>query len=372
MTPLHLSQSASLQSIGQIRFRFDLPLCLTTLALCVLGLAVQYSAGGEDAGQLARQAVRIVIAAAVMFALAAVPIDTLRRYSPSIYLIGIGLLVLVLAFGFAGRGAQRWLDLGVFRFQPSELLKLALPMMIAWLLTSTTFARNRELAFLICGVIALVPGYLVYLQPDLGTALLIMAVGAFAIFLGGLAWRWVGILSLSVIALIPLIWPLLADYQRNRILTLFDPWKDPLGQGYHTIQSMIAIGSGGLAGKGWLQGSQSQLDFLPERSTDFVFSVFAEEFGFVGGAALILIYSILIIRCLMITYQCESDFARIVAGSVAIMIFFQFFVNVGMVSGFLPVVGLPLPIISFGGTSMVTVLAGLGLVIGAKYAKRAV
>ncbi len=320
--------------------------------------------------QLIRQAIRIGVAVAVMLSLASISSETLRRYSPSIYFIGLGLLVLVLAIGFVGRGAQRWLDLGLFRFQPSELLKLALPMMVAWVLTHTLSNSNRGLAFLICGAVVLIPGYLVSLQPDLGTALLIVAVGGFAIFLGGLAWRWVGILSLILVALIPLGWPLLQDYQKNRVLTLFNPWNDPLGLGYHSIQSMIAIGSGGLSGKGWLEGSQSQLEFLPERSTDFVFSVFAEEFGFMGSVSLVLIYSLLIMRCLMIAYRCTYDFARIVAGSIAIMIFFQLFVNVGMVSGILPVVGLPLPMISYGGTSMVTVLAGLGLVMGAKHARR--
>lgn len=368
---MHLSQTVNMGRLSGVFVRIDLPLCLITLLLCLVGLAVQFSAEGEDLDQLVRQAVRFGIAVIVMLVLAAIPTETLRRYSPSIYFLGLALLILVLVTGFVGRGAQRWLDLGIFRFQPSELLKLALPMMVAWVLTHRLSGTNRGIAFLICGAVVLIPGYLVYLQPDLGTAILIMAVGGFAVFLGGLAWRWVGILSALLIAIIPLSWPLLQDYQKNRVLTLFDPWNDPLGSGYHSIQSMIAIGSGGLSGKGWLQGSQSQLDFLPERSTDFVFSVFAEEFGFMGSVLLILIYSLLIIRCLTISFQCDYDFARIVAGSIAIMIFFQLFVNVGMVSGILPVVGLPLPIISYGGTSMVTVLAGLGLVMGAKHARRA-
>ena len=363
--------NASNNKLSGFVLRADLPLCLITLLLCLLGLAVQFSAEGEDLDQLVRQAVRIGVAVAVMLMLAAVPTELIRRHSLSIYVVGLALLVLVLAIGIVGRGAQRWLDLGFFRFQPSELLKLALPMMVAWVLTHPLLGSKRGAAFLVCGAVVLIPGYLVALQPDLGTALLMMSVGAFAIFLGGLAWRWVGILSLLLIAIIPLSWPLLQDYQKSRVLTLFNPWNDPLGSGYHSIQSMIAIGSGGFAGKGWLQGSQSQLDFLPERSTDFVFSVFAEEFGFMGSVLLILIYSLLVIRCLMIAYRCDYDFARIVAGSIAIMIFFQLFVNVGMVSGILPVVGLPLPIISYGGTSMVTILAGLGLVMGAKHARRA-
>lgn len=370
MTHLQLSQSNSLQTIVSAAARVDFPLLLATLALCALGLAIQFSAGGENVDQLARQAIRVGVAAAVMLALATISAETVRRYTPQVFFIGLALLILVLAFGVVGRGAQRWLDLGLFRFQPSELIKLALPMMVAWLLTHSFMRTNRRLSFLACGVIVLVPGYLVFLQPDLGTALLVVAVGAFAIFLGGLSWRSIGVLAVLFLALIPLAWPLLQDYQKDRIITLFNPWNDPLGQGYHSIQSMVAIGSGGFSGKGWLQGSQSQLDFLPERSTDFVFSVFAEEFGFFGSAFLIMIYSFLIIRCLIIAYRCDYDFARIVAGCIAIMIFFQVFVNIGMVSGILPVVGLPLPIISYGGTSLVTVLAGIGLVMGAKHAKR--
>ena len=369
---MQLSLTTSIRRLNGFPVRLDIPLFLLTLLLCLLGLAVQFSAGGEDLDQLIRQAVRIAIAVAFMLALSTVPIEVLRRFSPPIYLAAVGLVILVLAIGFTGRGAQRWLDLGVFRFQPSELLKLAIPMMIAYVLTTAFFKNYRHIAFLISGVLVLVPAFLVYLQPDLGTALLIIAVGASAIFFGGLSWRWVGISSFSLLALIPIVWPFLQDYQKTRVLTLFDPWSDPLGQGYHSIQSMIAIGSGGISGKGWLQGSQSQLDFLPERNTDFVFSVFAEEFGFVGGLILILIYSLLIARCLMIAYRCDYDFARIVVCSVAIMTFVHLFVNVGMVAGILPVVGLPLPLISYGGTSMVTVLAGLGLVMGAQYAKRTV
>ena len=367
---MHSLQATNAQRLISFGSRIDFPLFFVTVLLCLVGLAVQFSAEGENIDQMFRQALRITIAILVMVGLATIPMATLRRYSPHLYIVGLLLLALVLGIGFEGRGAQRWLDLGVFRFQPSELMKIALPIMVAWMLTHTMSATNRNMSFVLSGAIVLIPGYLVYLQPDLGTALLIVAVGGFAIFLGGLSWRWVGLIGIICIAVVPLSWPLLQDYQKNRILTLFNPWNDPLGHGYHSIQSMIAIGSGGLAGKGWLQGSQSQLDFLPERSTDFVFSVFAEEFGFTGSVVLILIYSFLIIRCLLIAHQCEYNFARIVAGSIAIMIFFQLFVNVGMVSGILPVVGLPLPIISYGGTSMVTVLAGIGLVMGAKHAKR--
>ncbi len=315
------------------------------------------------------QGARIAIALCIMGALASLRIELLYRYTPHIYAAVFALLLLVLIIGVVGRGAQRWLDLGIVRFQPAELMKLVLPMMIGWLLTRSQLF-NRRLSLVIAGVLVFIPVVLVYLQPDLGTALLIAAVGVFAIYLGGISWRTIGIMSVVGIAAIPLSWPLLHEYQKLRVISMFDPWQDPLGTGYHSIQSMIAIGSGGLLGKGWLNGSQSQLDFIPERSTDFIYSVFAEEFGLLGGIVLIAVYALLISRCFMIGYSSNSEFGRIVAGGVAALVLVHLFVNIGMVSGMLPVVGVPLPIISYGGTSMVTVLAGLGLVMGVKNATR--
>ena len=348
--------------------RLDLPILLALTILCGIGLAVQFSAGGEDVDQVWRQTIRISIAVLFMVGLTAMSLETLRKYTPHLYTGGFLLLVLVLIIGTVGRGAQRWLDLGVISFQPAELMKIAVPMMVAWLLTRSQMF-NRKMSYVICGFLVLFPALMVYMQPDLGTAILIASVGGFAIFLGGLSWRWITSIGVVTLVSFPLIWPLLHEYQRLRVITMFDPWKDPLGQGYHSVQSMIAIGSGGVYGKGWLNGSQSQLEFIPERSTDFVFSVFAEEFGLIGGVILIVVFLFLISRCFFIAYMSQSDFGRIVASSIAIMIFVHLFVNIAMVAGILPVVGIPLPIISYGGTSMVTVLAGIGIVMGVRHAK---
>ncbi len=354
--------------ISRLASRIDIPLLLGVLALCVVGLVVIYSAGGENLSLLIRQGVRVAVAIAVMAMIAATPTSVLRKFSPILYLVGLALLVLVLMAG-SGSGARRWLELGVVRFQPSELMKLVVPMMVAWILTSNG-AAHRRLPFAIGALVLVPPVLFVFQQPDLGTALLIAASGAVAIFLGGLGWRWIaGSMCCALIAA-PTIWQFLHDYQRRRVLVMFDPYMDPSGAGYQTIQSQIAIGSGGVYGKGWLNGSQSQLEFIPERHTDFIFSVFAEEFGLIGSLAVLLIYSILVGRCMLIAYRAKYDYGRIVAGSVGVMLFFHFFVNIGMVSGILPVVGIPLPLISYGGTSMVSLLGGIGIVMGAKYAER--
>ena len=337
------------------------------LILCAVGLAVQYSAGSQDMELLWRQSVRMGFAICVMCTIACLPIEKLYKYTPYLYAGVFVLLVLVLVIGTIGRGAQRWLDLGLIRFQPAEFMKVVLPMMVGWLLTRSQMF-NRKLSYIVAAALVVLPAILVYRQPDLGTALLVAAVGVFAIYLGGVSWRTVISGLVVTVASIPLIWPLLHEYQRERVITMFDPWTDPLGAGYHSIQSMIAIGSGGAYGKGWLKGSQSQLDFIPERSTDFIFSVYAEEFGLIGGAFLVTVYLLLICRCFVIGYQCNSEFGRIVAGCVGILIFTHLFVNIGMVAGMLPVVGVPLPILSFGGTSMLTVLTGLGLVMGVRNA----
>ena len=346
--------------------RIDGLLFLTIFVLAGIGLVVQYSTSGQNIDQLWQQVFRVLIAVGLMIALANIPLTVLEKYTPHLYLLGITLLLLVAMIGFGRGGAQRWLNLGGISLQPSELLKLTVPMMVAWVLMRFT-RIHRNLNFAICGLIILIPAYLIYEQPDLGTALLLIAVGAYAVFLGGLSWRLISTGAMLSLASIPLIWPLLHEYQRLRVTTVFNPWQDPTGDGYHSIQSMIAIGSGGTGGKGWLNGSQSQLEFIPERSTDFVFSVFAEEFGLIGVFVLLLVFAVLISRCLFIAYQAKNSYTRIVVGSIAIMVFTHVFVNIGMVSGMLPVVGLPLPIISFGGTSMVTVLAGIGIVMGARH-----
>ena len=269
----------------------------------------------------------------------------------------------MLLVGYTGKGAQRWLNLGVIRFQPSELMKIAVPMMIAWVLTRRTLPpslTNLIYAFLVL----LVPAALILIQPDLGTTIMIIMSGVLIIFLAGFSWRSIGIAAFCGSLIAPILFQFLRPYQQTRILTLFDPWSDPLGAGYHSIQSMIAIGSGGVQGKGWNAGSQSKLEFIPERHTDFIFSVFSEEFGFIGVALLFLLYTMITLRGLYIAYYTKDTFSRLLAGSLSMTFFFYVFVNIGMVSGMLPVVGVPLPLISYGGTSMVTLMAGFGILMG--------
>ena len=344
------------------RWNVDVPLLAGLVVLCGLGLVVLYSAGGENVTLLLRQGVRIAVAFLALFALAQVPPATLVRWSPYVFAGGLALLGAVLATGIVGKGAQRWLDLGLFRFQPAEIMKLAVPMMVAWLLTRNPLPpRLRDLLLATVAVVA--PSLLIVLQPDLGTAVLIAVSGLLVIFLAGIGWRYIALITALAAAAAPVMWSLLHGYQRRRILTLFDPWEDPLGAGYHTIQSVIAVGSGGFSGKGWLNGSQSQLEFIPERSTDFVFAVFAEEFGLFGSMLLFALYLFVIVRALMISFYARDTFSRLLGGSLALTFFFYLFVNIGMVSGVLPVVGVPLPLISYGGTSMVTLMAGFGILM---------
>ncbi|MDH3377419.1 MAG: rod shape-determining protein RodA [Gammaproteobacteria bacterium] len=343
-------------------FNVDVPLLGALLLLCAGSLAILYSAGGEDLGLLGRQSVRIGAALAVMLVLAQIAPASLARWSPYVFGAGLVLLLLVLGIGIVGKGAQRWLDLGILRFQPAEIMKLAVPMMVAWILTRTPLPpRIRDLA--VAMAVVLVPVALVVLQPDLGTAVLIGVSGVLVIFLAGLRWRYILSVVLLVAATTPVLWSMLHDYQRRRIVTLFDPWADPLGAGYHTIQSIIAVGSGGTYGKGWLNGSQSQLEFIPERSTDFIYAVFAEEFGLIGGLTLVALYMFIIARSLMISFYARDTYSRLLSGSLALTFFFYLFVNIGMVAGILPVVGVPLPLVSYGGTSMVTLMAGFGILM---------
>ncbi len=346
-----------------LRVRFDMPLFLGLVLLCSASLLILYSAGGANGDQIVRQLVRIGLAFGIMLTIAQIRPDTLMRYSPIIFSAGLVLLFIVLAIGFVGKGAQRWIDLGVVRFQPSEIMKLAVPMMVAWVATR----RYLPLSFwhsVLLFIVILVPAGLIGLQPDLGTALLVSFAGLVVIFLAGLSWKFM----LGIAAFLgvsgPLIWQFVFhDYQRTRVLTLFDPWQDPLGAGYHTIQSMIAIGSGGKSGKGWLQGSQAQLEFIPERSTDFIFSVFGEEFGLLGFVVLLCVYLFLVFRGIMIAFYAQETYNRLLAGSITLTFMFYVFVNIGMVSGILPVVGVPLPLISYGGTSMLTLMAGFGMLM---------
>ena len=345
------------------QFHIDLPLLLGLLALAALGLFVLYSAGDQSIEIVTRQGIRLGIAFVVMLAVAQISPDSIEHWSPWLFGLGLIMLVAVLAVGEIGKGAQRWLDLGLFRFQPSEIMKLAVPMMIAWYLAEAALPPAR-LRLLIATSILIAPTLLIAKQPDLGTALLIASSGAFVLLLAGMRWRIIFGVLIAMAAAGPVVWNyLLHDYQQQRVLTFLSPEKDPLGAGYHIIQSTIAIGSGGTYGKGWLNGTQSHLDFLPERSTDFVFAVFSEEFGFLGILLLLAIYVFIIGRGLYIAAQAQDTYSRLLAGSITLIFFVYVFVNIGMVSGLLPVVGVPLPLVSYGGTSIVTLLAGFGILM---------
>lgn len=344
------------------KLHIDIPLFICLGLAAILSFIILYSSGGQDMEVLERQAARIVLAFTVMTALAHVDPYQFKRYSALLFGIGTFLLAAVLVMGKVALGAQRWLDLGFFRFQPSEMIKLTMPMMIAWYLSGHSLpAKPKQL--LIAAALILVPTLLIAKQPDLGTAILVASSGAGVLFFSGVSW-WImlGIAALLA-ASAPILWHFLHDYQRARILTLLDPEADPLGKGYHIIQSKIAIGSGGIYGKGWLGSTQSELEFLPESSTDFIFAVFAEEFGLFGCASLLLLYLLIITRCLYITSQTQDSYCRLLAGSLSFTFFVYVFVNVGMVIGILPVVGVPLPLISYGGTSIVTLMSGFGILM---------
>lgn len=358
LTPTNPNRRQGLLAVIHI----DLPLLVGLLLLCGFGLIVLYSASGENLGQVQRQVVRILLAFAVMLAVAQLNPATLRRWSPWLYLVGLLMLVAVLLFGEVGKGAQRWLDLGIVRFQPSELVKLAVPMMIAWYLAEKRLPPSWQ-RLLAAALLIVVPVLLIAKQPDLGTALLVASAGVFVLFLAGISWRLIGGLAVAAAAAAPVIWYLMRDYQRQRVLTFLDPEKDPLGAGYHIIQSKIAIGSGGLYGKGWLNGTQSQLDFLPERHTDFIFAVLSEEFGLIGVLIMLSMYLFVIGRGLYIATRAQDTFARLLAGSMTLVFFVYLFVNTGMVAGLMPVVGVPLPLVSYGGTSLVTLMAGFGILM---------
>jgi rod shape determining protein RodA len=322
---------------------------------------VLYSASGNSLDIVLGQAARIGLAALIMLAMAQVPTAWLRRVSPWLFSAGLCMLILVLARGEIVGGAQRWLDVGI-RFQPSELMKLAVPAMLAWLLHDRPLPPSLPL---IAGLLALIalPVAMIARQPDLGTAILIGLTGFTVIFLAGISLRLVFAASLAVVGALPVLWYIMRPYQQQRVLTLLNPEQDPLGAGYHIIQSKIAIGSGGIFGKGWLNGSQGQLEFLPERSTDFIFAVIGEEFGFLGVALLLALYLMIVARGFYIASTAQDTFSRLLAGAISFTFFFYVFVNTAMVTGLVPVVGIPLPLISAGGTSMVTLLAGFGILM---------
>ncbi len=354
-------QRFSLTKLLQI-IHIDAVLLVGLLTLLGLGLMVLYSAGDQSTALIIRQLVRMGTAFFVLLVLANIHPDRMRDFSYLLFGLGLVLLIAVLVFGHEGKGAQRWLDLGFFRFQPSELMKLAVPLVVARYLAE--YPLPPTIWQLMVGlVVIIIPSLLIAKQPDLGTALLIASSGLIVIFLSGISWRIIlGFLTVCAAAL-PILWYVMHDYQRQRVLTFINPESDPLGSGYHIIQSKIAIGSGGIYGRGWLEGTQSHLAFLPERSTDFIFAVIAEEFGLVGVAMLLILYLLVAARGLYIASQAQSSFARLLAGSISMTFLVYVFVNVGMVTGLLPVVGVPLPLISYGGTSMVTLLAGFGILM---------
>jgi rod shape determining protein RodA len=340
----------------------DPPLLIIILSLSLLGFAALFSASYEMPGRVASQVMHLSLALCAMWVTAQIAPQTLMRFAVPAYVIGIAFLIAVALFGDVVNGARRWLHVGVTRFQPSEMMKIAVPMMLAWYFHRRE-ATLRLRDFAMAAILLMVPFGLIVRQPDLGTASLVGAAGFYVIFFAGISWRLLGgLAALSTVALFPL-WGLLHDYQRRRVLTLLDPTQDPLGAGYHIIQSTIAVGSGGISGKGWLNGTQAHLEFIPERHTDFIFAVYSEEFGLIGNLVLLLLYILLIGRGLVIAANAATVFARLIAGSMTLMFFTYAFVNMGMVSGILPVVGVPLPFLSYGGTALLTLFIGAGILM---------
>jgi rod shape determining protein RodA len=348
--------------------KIDGPLVVGLGLISAFGLIVLYSASGQSTATVVRTVMRLILGTAAMLLLARVNPNFLRRMTPWLYLGGVFLLVVVAAAGHTGLGATRWLNLGLFRFQPSELMKLAVPMTCAWYLHERPLPPSF-LSLVALGALILLPVGLVAIEPDLGTAALIAVAGALVIVLAGLRVRVMVALFALAAAAAWFGWSFMHDYQRRRVLTFLDPQTDPLGAGYHIIQSQIAIGSGGVFGKGWMNGSQAQLEFLPERSTDFVFAVVGEEFGLLGLLLLLLLYMFVVARSIYLATQTQDTYARLLAGSIALTFFVYVLINAGMVTGLLPVVGVPLPLVSYGGSSVVTLLAGFGILM-ALYSRR--
>ncbi len=332
------------------------------LILISFGLLILYSASNANMGMIMRQSFRLIFAALIMFVLAFIPPHKYKVWTPWIYGVGLALLIAVMIMGKIGKGAQRWLELGLFRFQPSEIMKLAVPMMTAWFFDRQTHASSLK-SLCIAGLIIFIPALLIAKQPDLGTAIMVASAGLCVIFIAGIRFKIILLIALLIGSAVPLVWHVMHDYQKQRIYTLLDPEQDPLGSGYHIIQSKIAIGSGGLMGKGWLEGSQSHLNFLPEHATDFIFAVNGEELGFMGGFTVIVLIVLISLKSLTIASNAQTTYTRLLAASLAMSFFFSGFVNIGMVMGIIPVVGIPLPLVSYGGTAMVTFLAGFGILM---------
>ena len=349
----------------------DEPLMLGIGLLMLVSLVVLYSADNAGFGQPLKQMLNILVAFSLMWLVANLPLHYLMRTAVPIYVLGMLLLVGVALFGEISHGARRWLNLGVVTIQPSELMKIGVPLMMAWYFEKNEAALTMK-NYLVATLLLLVPVALIARQPDLGTAILISASGFYVLFLAGLSWGVIGGLFVAALASAPVLWSMLHDYQRHRILMLLDPSQDALGKGYHTIQGMIAVGSGGILGKGYLEGTQTHLDFLPERTTDFIFAVYSEEFGLIGNLILLGIYLFVIGRGFVITANASTYFTRLMAGSITLTFATYAFVNMGMVSGILPVVGVPLPLVSYGGTSMLTLLLGFGMLMSIETHKKLV
>ncbi len=348
----------------------DLVMLVSLALLIALGSIILFSASGENARMMNNHTIHLILATIVMLVATQLSSDLLKRWSFWIYIFGIIVLILVLIQGSMGKGAQRWLEVGGLRFQPSEIMKLAVPMMVASYLSKKSIPPRFKEVFIATLLVA-IPMLLIVKQPDLGTALLVGSAGFFVIYFAGLPWKWLGATLVALVIAAPLVFYFgMHDYQRQRVLTLLDPSADRLGSGYHIYQSTIAIGSGGFYGKGWLNGDQSRLDFLPERHTDFIFAVFGEEFGLLGNLILFTLYLFIIWRGLYLAMKGHDTFARLLGGSLSLTFFIYLLVNTGMVSGILPVVGVPLPLISYGGTSLVTLMAAFGLLMGLRKRKR--
>ncbi|MFI4937256.1 MAG: rod shape-determining protein RodA [Candidatus Berkiellales bacterium] len=330
--------------------------------LLAVSFVLLYSASGQKIATMMKHGIHVLLGFGVFIVVAQMSPRTFKQWAPILYGVGIILLVSVFLIGATSKGAQRWINLSIIRFQPSELMKLLVPLMLAYYLGDQPLPLRKTPVF-ISLIIIFVPGLLIAKQPDLGTALLVIATGFGVLFFAGIRWQWILKMSAVVFCALPFLWWKLHDYQRQRVLTFLNPERDPLGSGYHIIQSKIAIGSGGLYGRGWCQGTQAQLNFLPERTTDFIFSVLGEEFGFIGVSILCLLYFAVFVRGIMIMTQTQSNFNRLLAGGIIFGFFICFFINIGMVSGLLPVVGCPLPLISYGGTSMMTWMAAFGILV---------
>lgn len=340
----------------------DGPLLAAVLLLMGAGIVVLYSASNAGWARVTGQMTNMAVALSVMWVFANIPPHFLLRLALPVFVLGIALLIGVAVAGDVVNGARRWLHIGITRIQPSELMKIAAPLMLAWYFhryEGTPRLRN----FVLAAILLIIPVILIARQPDLGTAILIAASGGYVLFLAGLSWKVIAGLGVAGLASAPVAWVMMHDYQRQRILTLINPMDDPLGAGYHTIQSTIAVGSGGVTGKGWMSGTQTHLDFIPERTTDFIFAVYSEEFGLIGNFVLLVLYLLVISRGFVIAAQAPTLFARLLAGAITLTFFTYAFVNMGMVSGILPVVGVPLPLISYGGTSLVTLCLGFGILM---------